>query len=114
MHGFSYNVINRARGNPIHALFSNIYSSSIVLCGSLILVMYMLGIVTPFVDKTVALCESAVMFYLGYPTAKALSKIVLQTTPRTVQSGVENRLREVNSVLKLSAKLTWIIDTARS
>ncbi|CAO3650111.1 unnamed protein product [Mucor hiemalis] len=95
VHGFSYNVINRARGNPIHALLSNIYSLSIVLCGSIILISYMFGIATPFVDKFLALSESVVMFYLGYPTAKALAKLLLQTTPNTVQNGVENRLREI-------------------
>lgn len=93
-------MINRARGNPIHALLSNIYSLSIVLCGSIILISYMFGIATPFVDKFLALSESVVMFYLGYPTAKALAKLLLQTTPNTVQNGVENRLREVNEYNK--------------
>ncbi|KAL9551461.1 hypothetical protein MBANPS3_004251 [Mucor bainieri] len=95
VHGFTYNVINRARGNPIHALLSNIYSTLIVLCGSVILLTYMFGIATPFVDKFLALSESVVMFYLGFPTAKALAKVLLQTTPHTVQNGVENRLREI-------------------
>ncbi|KAI8647923.1 cation efflux family-domain-containing protein [Parasitella parasitica] len=95
VHGFSYNVINRARGNPVHALLSNIYSSLIVLCGAVILLTYMFGIATPFVDKFLAMSESAVMFYLGFPTAKALAKVLLQTTPNTVQNGVENRLREI-------------------
>lgn len=95
VHGFTYNVINRARGNPIHALLSNIYSALIVLCGSVILLTYMFGIATPFVDKFLALSESAVMLYLGFPTAKALAKVLLQTTPNTVQNGVENRLREI-------------------
>ncbi|OAD02298.1 hypothetical protein MUCCIDRAFT_111668 [Mucor lusitanicus CBS 277.49] len=95
VHGFTYNVINRARGNPIHALLSNIYSTLIVLCGSVILLTYMFGIATPFVDKFLALSESVVMFYLGFPTAKALAKVLLQTTPNTVQNGVENRLREI-------------------
>lgn len=90
-------MINRARGNPIHALLSNVYSLSIALCGSVILVTYMFGIATPFVDNFLALSESVVMFYLGYPTAKALAKVLLQTTPNTVQNGVENRLREVNT-----------------
>lgn len=67
----------------------------IVLCGSIILIAYMFGIATPFVDKLLALSESMVMFYLGYPTSKALAKLLLQTTPNTVQNGVQNRLREV-------------------
>ncbi|KAI8059072.1 cation efflux family-domain-containing protein [Gilbertella persicaria] len=96
VHGFSYNVVNRgARLSPIHTLLSNVYSSSIVLCGSIILIVYMVGMATPIVDKILALSESVVMFYLGYPTAKALAKVLLQTTPHTVQNGVENRLREI-------------------
>ncbi|KAG1156549.1 hypothetical protein G6F36_014324 [Rhizopus arrhizus] len=35
------------------------------------------------------------MFYLGYPTASALIKVLLQTTPQSIQNGVENRLREI-------------------
>ncbi|KAI9483336.1 MAG: cation efflux family-domain-containing protein [Benjaminiella poitrasii] len=110
VHGFTYNVINRARGNPVHALLSNIYSSSIVLCGSVILLSYMFGIATPFFDKMLALFESVVMFYLGYPTAKALAKILLQTTPITVQNGVENRLREIQqdpNVIQVSRVHFW-------
>ncbi|KAI8877769.1 hypothetical protein K501DRAFT_259808 [Backusella circina FSU 941] len=95
VHGFTYNVINRARSNPINSLLSNIYSSSIVACGAIVLCLYMFGIATPFLDKTMALCESVVMFYLGYPTAKALAKVLLQTTPNTVQNGVETRLGEI-------------------
>lgn len=51
-------------------------------------------------DKILALSESAVTFYLGYPTAKALAKVLLQTTPNSIRNGVENRLREVNRVYK--------------
>jgi hypothetical protein len=64
----------------------------------------MFGIVTPFVDKSFALFESGVMFYLGYPTAKALAKILLQTTPKAVASGVENRLREVYLAIRLQRR----------
>ncbi|KAG1456499.1 hypothetical protein G6F56_006816 [Rhizopus delemar] len=93
--GFTYNVVNRARASPLSALSSNIYSLSIVLCGITILVCYLFGILTPFIDKAVALSESCVMFYLGYPTASALAKVLLQTTPRSIQNSVENRLREI-------------------
>ncbi|KAI8979632.1 cation efflux family-domain-containing protein [Mycotypha africana] len=96
VHGFAYNVINRARGNPIHVLLSNTYSFSIASCGATILIMYLFGFATPLMDKSVALMESVVMFYLGYPTAKALAKVLLQTAPGSVQSGVDNRLRELS------------------
>lgn len=66
------------------------------------LVSYILGIVTPLMDKILALSESVVTFYLGYPTAKALAKVLLQTTPSSIRNGVENRLREVNRVYKRS------------
>ncbi|KAG1170700.1 hypothetical protein G6F70_007621 [Rhizopus microsporus] len=93
--GFTYNVINRARASPLSALSSNIYSLSIALCGAIVLISYILGIVTPLMDKILALSESAVTFYLGYPTAKALAKVLLQTTPNSIRNGVENRLREI-------------------
>ncbi|KAF7732383.1 Two-component response regulator-like APRR1 [Apophysomyces ossiformis] len=35
------------------------------------------------------------MFYLAYPTAKGLAKVLLQTTPDSLFNGVENRLREI-------------------
>ncbi|PHZ15355.1 uncharacterized protein RHIMIDRAFT_311419 [Rhizopus microsporus ATCC 52813] len=93
--GFTYNVINRARASPLSALSSNIYSLSIALCGAIVLISYILGIVTPLMDKILALSESVVTFYLGYPTAKALAKVLLQTTPSSIRNGVENRLREI-------------------
>ncbi|KAG1405368.1 hypothetical protein G6F60_003675 [Rhizopus arrhizus] len=93
--GFTYNVINRARASPLNALSSNIYSLSIVLSGAVILLSYLIGVLTPWMDKVLALSESCVMFYLGYPTASALIKVLLQTTPQSIQNGVENRLREI-------------------
>ncbi|ORZ12220.1 cation efflux family-domain-containing protein [Absidia repens] len=95
VHGFSYNVVNRGRGNPINVILSNVYSSSIVSCGSLVLISNMLGLSSSSIDKLLALMESVVMFYLGYPTAKALANLLLQTTPNTVRNGVETRLYEI-------------------
>jgi Co/Zn/Cd efflux system component len=88
-------VLNRARGNPIHVILSNIYSFSIVSCGLMVLLLNMLGLASSSIDKLVALAESVVMFYLGYPTAKALANLLLQTTPNTVRNGVETRLFEI-------------------
>lgn len=95
VHGFSYNVINRARGSAAHLVFSNIFSLSIVSCGASVFLFYMFGMVTPFMDKVLAFGESAVMFYLGGPTASALAKLLLQTTPDVIRSGMEARLSEV-------------------
>ncbi|CAO3639049.1 unnamed protein product [Cunninghamella blakesleeana] len=94
VHGFSYNVINRARGNPINVIMSNVYSFSIAMCGIIILLSNMFGLISSM-DKILALGESIIMFYLGYPTAKALANVLLQTTPNSVRNGVENRLREI-------------------
>ncbi|KAI9305285.1 cation efflux family-domain-containing protein [Cunninghamella echinulata] len=94
VHGFSYNVINRARGNPINVVLSNVYSFSIAMCGTIVLLANMFGLISSM-DKLIALGESLVMFYLGYPTAKALANVLLQTTPNSVRNGVENRLREI-------------------
>ncbi|KAI8394336.1 cation efflux family-domain-containing protein [Radiomyces spectabilis] len=93
--GFSYNVINRSRGNPIHVLMSNIYSFSITVCGSIVFLFNMLGFVTPAIDKFMAFGIASMMAYLGGPTASALAKILLQTTPDTVCTGIESRLREI-------------------
>ncbi|CAO3606894.1 unnamed protein product [Cunninghamella echinulata] len=94
VHGFSYNVINRARGNPFNVIMSNVYSFSIAMCGTIVLLVNMFGLISSM-DKLLALGESVVMFYLGYPTAKALANVLLQTTPNSVRNGVENRLREI-------------------
>ncbi|CAO3589686.1 unnamed protein product [Absidia cylindrospora] len=95
VHGFSYNVVNRGRGNPINVILSNVYSFSIVSCGLLVLISNMFGLSSSSIDKLLALVESVVMFYLGYPTAKALANLLLQTTPNTVRNGVETRLYEI-------------------
>ncbi|CAO3594047.1 unnamed protein product [Absidia cylindrospora] len=95
VHGFAYKVINRARGNPIHVILSNIYSFSIISCGVVVLLFNMFGLATSSMDKLLALAESVVMFYLGYPTAKALANLLLQTTSNTVRNGVETRLYEI-------------------
>ena len=49
-------------------------------------------------DKLTAFGESAVMLYLGGPTAAALAKLLLQTTPDGVRSGIESRLLEVTEI----------------
>lgn len=43
--------------------------------------------------------ESALMLYLGGPTAAALAKVLLQTMPDSLQSRVDNNLRMVGCVL---------------
>ena len=98
VHGFSYNVLNRARGNAIKIVLSNVYSFSIVSSGLAVLSLYLFGMASPFMDKVVAFGESAVMFYLGAPTAAALAKLLLQTTPDVARSGFESRLIEVNNI----------------
>ncbi|KAI9243496.1 cation efflux family-domain-containing protein [Phascolomyces articulosus] len=95
VHGFSYNVLNRARGNAIKILLSNIYSFSIVSCGLAVLILFLFGMASPFMDKFTAFGESAVMLYLGGPTAAALAKLLLQTTPDVARSGIESRILEI-------------------
>ncbi|KAG2223366.1 hypothetical protein INT45_002861 [Circinella minor] len=95
VHGYSYNVLNRARGNAVKIVLSNIYSFSIVSCGLAVVFLYMFGMASPFMDKLTAFGESAVMLYLGGPTAAALAKLLLQTTPDGVRSGIESRLLEI-------------------
>ncbi|KAG0182114.1 hypothetical protein DFQ28_007666 [Apophysomyces sp. BC1034] len=47
------------------------------------------------------------MLYLAYPTAKALAKVLLQTTPDTLFNGVENRLREDPNVAAVDKVHFW-------
>lgn len=90
--------MNRARGSALNIVLSNVYSFSIVACGACVLLFHILGLASPFMDKVMAFGESAVMLYLALPTATALSKLLLQTTPDLVRTGIENRLSEVRKL----------------
>ncbi|CDS06866.1 hypothetical protein LRAMOSA09391 [Lichtheimia ramosa] len=95
VHGFSYNVINGARGNAINIVLSNIYTTSILASCLVVLVFFVLGFASPVTDKFLAFGESVIMLYLGGPTALALMKLLLQTTPDVARSGIESRLFEI-------------------
>lgn len=99
-------------------MLSNIYSLSVFASGAALLFMHVLGMVSPFMDKFVAFGESAVMFYLGGPTAVALAKLLLQTTPDAALAGIEARLMEASDsehVLGRTYLLTILFtDTAES
>ncbi|KAI8385617.1 cation efflux family-domain-containing protein [Blakeslea trispora] len=96
VHDSLYNgIYQRVQSSQIHTLLSNIYSSWIALCGIVVLIFHLTRLATPLMDKVMALSESAVMFCLGYPTAKSLANVLLQTTPITVQHGVMSRVNEI-------------------
>ncbi|KAI9314730.1 cation efflux family-domain-containing protein [Dichotomocladium elegans] len=95
VHGFSYNVINGARGNAVNIILCNVYSSSIVATGLALIFFFISGFMSSSMDKFLSFGESVVMIYLGAPTALALMKLVLQTTPDVARSGIENRLMEI-------------------
>ncbi|CDH61411.1 hypothetical protein RO3G_14888 [Lichtheimia corymbifera JMRC:FSU:9682] len=95
VHGFSYNVINGARGNAVNIVLSNIYTTSILASCLVVLVFFVLGFASPMTDKFLAFGESVIMLYLGGPTAMALMKLLLQTTPDVARSGIESRLFEI-------------------
>lgn len=76
----------------------------------MVLLFNMSGLATSLMDKLLALVESVVMFYLGYPTAKALANLLLQTTPNTVRNGVETRLYEIRqdpNIISLNRVHFW-------
>lgn len=115
VHGFSYNVINGARGNAINIVLSNIYTTSILASCLVVLVFFVLGFASPVTDKFLAFGESVIMLYLGGPTALALMKLLLQTTPDVARSGIESRLFEVKIHLsKYKHDIHLVIDTSKS
>lgn len=88
-------MINGARGNAVNIVLSNIYTTSILASCLVVLVFFVLGFASPMTDKFLAFGESVIMLYLGGPTALALMKLLLQTTPDVARSGIESRLFEV-------------------
>jgi hypothetical protein len=95
MQGISYSVINRGRRGAINTLRGNIFTSSVIASGSLVLLATFV-IRSPAFDKLVATFEAVLMFYVAGPTATALGKLILQTTPKPLQNGIEGKLREVS------------------
>ncbi|KAG0172373.1 hypothetical protein DFQ28_004750 [Apophysomyces sp. BC1034] len=81
--------------SALSVLLSNVYSLGIVGSGVVVLLFHLLGLASPAVDKLLAFGESAVMLYLGGPTAAALAKLLLQTTPDTASSNISSRLYEL-------------------
>ncbi|KAI8983152.1 cation efflux family-domain-containing protein [Pilobolus umbonatus] len=73
----------------------NYFCSSIISCGGILFLTHLMGLHTPVIDKLFAFIESGVMLYLGGPTAIALAKVLLQTKPDFIQSGVERTLRQI-------------------
>jgi hypothetical protein len=99
MQGISYSVINRGRQGTINTLRGNIFSSTVVGCGVLVAISSFV-FASSALDKLIATFQAAIMFYLAAPTAMALSKLVLQTTPKGLGNGIEGKLREVKAVPK--------------
>lgn len=62
--------------------------------------MQLFSITSPTLDKFLAFGESALMLYLGGPTAAALAKVLLQTMPDSLESRVDNNLRLVSLTIK--------------
>ncbi|KAI7895201.1 cation efflux family-domain-containing protein [Mucor mucedo] len=90
---YSYNDMKSEGG--LESVKSNIYSLSVVCTGGIVFMVHLLGIGSPTLDKMMAMGESALMLYLGGPTAAALAKVLLQTMPDSLQSRVDNNLRMV-------------------
>ncbi|KAI8377007.1 cation efflux family-domain-containing protein [Blakeslea trispora] len=79
----------------LQVLMSNIFSFSIVASGSLVFLVYLLGMSTPNFDKCIAFGEAGLMLYLGGPTAVALGKVLLQTMPDSLVHTIGPQLRQV-------------------
>lgn len=94
---YSYNDIKGDSG--LDSVKSNIYSLSVVCTGGIVFLVHLLGIGSPTLDKMMAMGESALMLYLGGPTAAALAKVLLQTMPDSLQSRVDNNMRMVGYIV---------------
>jgi Co/Zn/Cd efflux system component len=79
--------------NLIQSLLKNIYSLSIVGTGLIVFLVQLFGMTSPTFDKFLAFAESALMLYLGGPTAAALAKVLLQTMPDPMIHNVEHNMR---------------------
>lgn len=97
MQGISYSVINRGRRGAISTLRGNIFTSSVIGSGLLVVVANYI-IRNSALDKLVATAEAVLMFYVAGPTATALGKLILQTTPKPLRNGIEGKLREVGVI----------------
>ncbi|KAI7871918.1 cation efflux protein [Spinellus fusiger] len=102
-HSGAYTANHSNDNSPFSVLLSNVYSLSIVGCGISILLVSLFSSLTPSLDKIIALAESVVMFFLAYPTAVALAKVLLQMTPESVRQGVEARLMEIRQDPRITA-----------
>ncbi|GAA5801085.1 hypothetical protein HPULCUR_006527 [Helicostylum pulchrum] len=76
-------------------LLRNVYSSSIVMTGSVVFLLYLFNMTSSTLDKFVAFAESALMLYLGGTTAAALAKVLLQTMPDPIVSSVDQHIRMI-------------------
>lgn len=81
--------------NPLDILKRNMYSSSIVMTGSIVFLLYLFNMTSSTLDKFVAFAESALMLYMGGTTAAALAKVLLQTMPDPIVSSVDQHIRMV-------------------
>jgi len=97
MQGISYSVINRGRRGAISTLRGNIFTSSVIGSGLLVVVANYI-IRNSALDKLIATAEAVLMFYVAGPTATALGKLILQTTPKPLRNGIEGKLREVGVI----------------
>lgn len=103
MQGISYSVINRGRRGAISTLRGNIFTSSVIGSGLLVVIANYI-ISSSALDKLVATAEAVLMFYVAGPTATALGKLILQTTPKPLRNGIEGKLREVGAIFELELK----------
>jgi hypothetical protein len=94
---YSYTDIKSVGGNPLDSLKRNIYSLSIISTGSIVFLLSLFNITSPTLDKFLAFGESALMLYLGGPTAAALAKVLLQTMPDSIVSKVDYNIRQVKN-----------------
>ncbi|RUP45165.1 cation efflux family-domain-containing protein [Jimgerdemannia flammicorona] len=103
-HGVTYSTIYPQRPSAVTVVFNNIFTVATLSCAATVILAALFDHAASagshddhhagYADKLASFAESFVMFYLGGPTAAAIAKILLQTSPDTVSGGLEMRLRE--------------------
>ncbi|RUS22598.1 cation efflux family-domain-containing protein [Jimgerdemannia flammicorona] len=119
-HGVTYSTIYPQRPSAVTVVFNNIFTVATLSCAATVILAALFDHAASagshddhhagYADKLASFAESFVMFYLGGPTAAAIAKMLLQTSPDTVSGGLEMRLREIQqdpSVLSIDRAHFW-------
>ncbi|CAG8516897.1 8129_t:CDS:2 [Ambispora gerdemannii] len=110
---FSRKTYSNHQSNIDTSNFYNYFTMFTLGCGIAVVAAGLIAEKNPtlgWLDVTVSLLESILMFSIGKPVATSLGKILLQTTPDTISLNLEVCLREIQrdpSILGIRAVHVW-------